>query len=140
MYCKFFLTHFYGCSFLSYRVHNLVNVNRSIYRDNFKMIGRKFLFLILLLIICPCFSTALSFRKILGSENYAIVGFSNCTTTNETFVADGNCIRHMTSTEKIRYANLWYYFFNIISLFYLELITVANHFLQFFIFTLNQNH
>uniref|UniRef100_A0AC34FMR9 Uncharacterized protein n=1 Tax=Panagrolaimus sp. ES5 TaxID=591445 RepID=A0AC34FMR9_9BILA len=83
------------------------------------MIGRKFLLLtlslILLLLICPCFSTAPPFRKILGSEKYAIVGVSNCTTTIETFVDDEYCSHHM-SKENYRYDNSCKPFFAVLYL------------------------
>jgi hypothetical protein len=65
------------------------------------MMGRKLLSLtfsliFLLFLISPSSSTT-SFRKLLGTEKYAIVGISNCSSTTEINADDGYCIQHMAA-------------------------------------------
>uniref|UniRef100_A0A914Y5A6 Uncharacterized protein n=1 Tax=Panagrolaimus superbus TaxID=310955 RepID=A0A914Y5A6_9BILA len=81
------------------------------------MIGRKLLLLtlpLILLLICPSSSNT-PFRKILGSEKYAIIGVSNCSITTETFMDDNHCIHHMTN-EEYRFDNSCEPFFAVLYL------------------------
>uniref|UniRef100_A0A914QEI6 Uncharacterized protein n=1 Tax=Panagrolaimus davidi TaxID=227884 RepID=A0A914QEI6_9BILA len=61
-----------------------------------KLLSLTFSLIFLLFLISPSSSTT-SFRKLLGTEKYAIVGITNCTSTTEINVDDGYCIHHMVA-------------------------------------------